>query len=78
MSALMVNESIDFIALKELLDTSDGNLSSHIKALEKNDMVVVHKQFVGKKPNTSFSITSKGRKAFEEHLMALEKLLAQR
>ncbi|MCL4161637.1 UNVERIFIED_CONTAM: hypothetical protein GTU68_020512, partial [Idotea baltica] len=43
MSALMVNETIDFNTLKELLDVTDGNLASHIKALEKADYVKIRK-----------------------------------
>jgi DNA-binding HxlR family transcriptional regulator len=75
MSVLMVNDSVDFNSLKDLLDISDGNLASHIKALEKHKFVVVHKQFVGKKPKTTYAITTFGRQAFSSHLQALEKLL---
>jgi DNA-binding HxlR family transcriptional regulator len=75
MSVLMVNERIDFNELKQKLDITDGNLASHIHALEKLAFVQVKKQFVGKKPNTSYSATKAGRKAFTEHLDALEKLL---
>lgn len=78
MSALMVNDNIDFNTLKELLDTTDGNLSSHMKALEKGEMVTVHKQFIGKKPNTSFCITERGREAFIRHLNALEEIIRKR
>lgn len=75
MSALMVNEQLDFNTLKELLDVSDGNLASHIKALEKLEYVEVRKKFVGRKPNTSYFATLKGQEAFESHLRALERLL---
>jgi DNA-binding HxlR family transcriptional regulator len=75
MSALMVNESIDFNTLKELLDVTDGNLASHLKTLEKNELVEVKKQFIGKKPNTNYSITQEGRKVFNRHLGALEQLM---
>ncbi|HMG13795.1 MAG TPA: transcriptional regulator, partial [Saprospiraceae bacterium] len=75
MSALAVNNSLDFSALKEYLDVTDGNLASHLKALEKEEYVVMKKSFVGRKPNTSFYITMLGKKAFEEHLTALEKLI---
>ncbi len=71
----MVNESIDFVSLKELLDTSDGNLASHLSALEKNGMIGVKKQFVGKKPNTKYNATPDGKKAFREHLDHLGKLI---
>lgn len=78
MSALMVNKSLDFLSLKELLDVTDGNLASHLKALEKHELIMVHKQFVGRKPNTSYSITDKGSKIFNRHLDALEDLLKKR
>ncbi len=75
MSALMVNEQLDYNHLKELLDVSDGNLASHLKALEKLNYVEVTKQFIGKKPNTSYVVTTKGSIAFNNHLNMLEKLL---
>ena len=75
MSALMVNESLDFNGFKDLLDVTDGNLASHTRALEKLEFIRVQKSFIGRKPNTRFSITKLGRKAFEQHLVALEKLL---
>ncbi|HMT28345.1 MAG TPA: transcriptional regulator [Bacteroidia bacterium] len=75
MSVLMVNVKVDFNTLKDTLNITDGNLASHIAALEKLDYVDVHKQFVGKKPNTSYSVSKKGKKAFVEHLNALENLL---
>ena len=75
MSALMVNDSIDFLELKELLDVTDGNLASHITALEKIDYIAVKKEFVGKKTKTSYVATSLGKKEFNRHLSALENLL---
>lgn len=75
MSALAVNETLDFNSLKEYLDATDGNLASHIKALEKEDFIEVEKSFVGRKPNTQYSMTKKGKKAFEEHLSTLEALI---
>lgn len=75
MSALVVNDSMDFNALKELLDVTDGNLASHLKGLEKLEMIVVMKKFVGRKPNTSYMINEEGRRSFQSHLNALEKLL---
>jgi DNA-binding MarR family transcriptional regulator len=78
MSVLMVNDWADFGTLKETLDITDGNLASHIAALEKLDYIQVKKQFVGKRPNTSYAATRSGKKAFNEHLNALEKLLKNR
>ncbi len=78
MSILMVNDRVEFSTLKEMLDITDGNLASHIAALEKLEYIEVQKQFVGKKPNTTYKATRIGKKAFNEHLDALENLLKQR
>lgn len=78
MSVLMVNESVDFNTMKEFLGATDGNLASHIKALEAEEFIAVEKQFIGKKPNTKYSITPTGKKAFQDHIAALEKLLSQK
>jgi DNA-binding MarR family transcriptional regulator len=75
MSILLVNESVDFNTLKELLQVTDGNIASHITALEKFNYLEIRKQFIGKKPNTSYAVTSSGKKAFAEHLDALERLI---
>lgn len=75
MSVLMVNESYDFNSLKELLDITDGNLASHLKALEEKGMIRVNKQFIGRKPNTSYSATENGISEFRQHLKALENLI---
>lgn len=75
MSILMVNESVDFNTMKQLLDVTDGNLASHLKALEKEAVIEVKKQFLGRKPNTSYSVTPLGEKLFKEHIDALEKLI---
>jgi len=75
MSALAVNDALDFNALKEFLDVTDGNLASHLKALEKEAFIGVKKAFVGRKPNTKYFMTKEGRKAFNDHLKALEQLI---
>ncbi len=77
MSVLMVNQQVDFNTMKELLDLTDGNLASHMSALEKLNYVTVRKQFIGKKPNTLFEASKEGKTAFQKHLNALEKLLKQ-
>lgn len=78
MSVLMVNESVDFKTLKELLNLSDGNLASHIRALEEIKYVTVNKQFVDRKPNTTYTATKEGKKAFNLHLKELESLINSR
>jgi DNA-binding MarR family transcriptional regulator len=75
MSALAVNESYDFNSLKDYLDVTDGNLASHLKALEKEEFIGVEKSFVGRKPNTRYFMTKAGRTAFEHHLKTLENLI---
>lgn len=75
MSVLMASPSFDFNSLKELLQLTDGNLASHLKALEKEEYIVVMKSFLGRKPHTSYEATEKGREAFKKHLQALEELI---
>lgn len=75
MSILMVNESVDFNRIKELLDLTDGNLASHTRTLENAAYIKIEKSFIGRKPNTKYSVTQKGRTAFKKHIEALENLL---
>jgi len=77
MSVLMANAHYDFNSLKELLNVTDGNLASHLKALEKEDYIIVNKSFVGRKPNTQYMASPIGRMAFNKHLGALENLIKQ-
>jgi DNA-binding HxlR family transcriptional regulator len=77
MSVLMVNEHVDFGRMKEMLDITDGNLASHVSALEKLEYITVSKQFIGKKPNTTYSVSPLGKIEFLAHLNALELLIKQ-
>ncbi len=77
MSILMVNDYADFNTLKELLGITDGNLASHTKSLEKDKYIKVEKQFIGRKPNTRYSVTAFGKSAFNKHIDALEKLIGR-
>ena len=72
MSVLIANEAYDFNSLKEILGVTDGNLASHIKALEKEKYILVNKSFVDRKPNTRYKVSERGRTAFKKHLDALE------
>lgn len=76
MSVLLTKNEADFNQLKSILDVTDGNLASHIKALEKEDYIEVMKQFIGKKPNTKYAVTKAGKLAFKKHLNALETLIS--
>ena len=75
MSILIVNNWVSYKEIKNLLDVTDGNLASHIHALEKISFLEIKKQFMGKKPLTTYKLTKNGRIAFMEHINGLEKLL---
>jgi DNA-binding MarR family transcriptional regulator len=75
MSILVVNDWVDFNTLKEMLELTDGNLASHISSLEKNEYIETKKQFVSKKPRTSYRVTILGRKEFQRHIDALESII---
>ena len=75
MSILMVNGEVSFNDLKQMMDVTDGNLASHIMNLEENGYIKVHKGFIGRKTNTTYSITKAGEKAFKEHIEALESMI---
>jgi DNA-binding MarR family transcriptional regulator len=77
MGVLVANESYDFNALKELLQTTDGNLATHLKSLEREKYVTVIKSFIDRKPNTRYKSTERGRLAFKKHLDALEDVIRQ-
>jgi DNA-binding MarR family transcriptional regulator len=77
MSVLVANDRYDFNSLKEVLNITDGNLASHLKALEKEEYILVNKSFLGRKPNTNYEATAKGKKAFKEHLDTLELFIKQ-
>jgi len=75
MSILVVNDWVDFNSLKEMLDLTDGNLASHISQLEKNEYIETKKQFIAKKPKTSYRVTQYGRTEFQKHIDALESII---
>lgn len=78
MSLLVINDDLDFNMLKESMEITDGNLASHLKNLEKLDYIAVRKEFIGRKPRTTYSATEQGRQAFQKHVEALEKFLKER
>lgn len=75
MSALLVNDFLDFNALKDLLGVTDGNLASHLKNLEKSNYINFNKEFLDRKPNTKYFATDAGKEAFRKHINAIEQLL---
>ena len=75
MSTLMVNEEINFNDLKQMLEVTDGNLATHLVNLEENGYIKVHKGLIGRKTNTTYSITKSGEKAFTDHITVLENMI---
>jgi len=77
MSVLMANDSYDFNSLKEVIGITDGNIASHMKALEREKYISVIKSFKDRKPNTRYKATERGRTVFKKHLDGLEQLIKQ-
>ena len=75
MAHLYVVESADFLFLKNQTGLTDGNLSSHLSKLEKGGYVSVKKEFIGKKPHTMLSLSTKGKKAFEDYRENMKEML---
>ncbi len=75
MSILMVNQSVNFNDLKQMLEVTDGNLATHLVTLEEEGYLKVHKGFVGKKTNTTYTVTKAGEKNFRDHIAVLEKII---
>ena len=74
-SALAVNESLSFNDLKQLMNTTDGNLSVHARKLEEANYVTCNKSFEGRVPRTSYTLTALGRRALEKYLDHMEALI---
>ena len=75
MSVLISVDAADFVFLREKVNATDGNLSIHLKKLEEAGYVSVTKEFVGKKPVTTYKLNRKGRKAFEAYIDRLESMI---
>ena len=75
MSALSVNSSMTFNELKELLKTTDGNLSAHSRKLEEAGYIACRKTFAARVPKTEYSLTAKGKRVFERYLAHMESLI---
>ncbi|HYO92789.1 MAG TPA: transcriptional regulator [Pyrinomonadaceae bacterium] len=74
-SALAVNESLSFNELKDLMKTTDGNLSVHARKLEEAEYISCTKFFEGRTPKTEYRLTSAGRRALERYLNHMEALI---
>lgn len=77
MSLLIANDELPFKALKELLEVTDGNLSTHLSKLEKDHYVLIEKTFEGKRPKTVVKITPKGKKAFADYIETLKQFIEE-
>ena len=75
LNALGTKEMMDFGQLKAVLEITDGNLATHLAALEKAEYIEVSKDFVGKKPRTRIALTARGRRALREHVAYLRSVL---
>ncbi len=74
-SALAVNDKLSFNEMKELLNTTDGNLSVHARKLEDGGYIACNKYFEGRTPRTDFRLTAAGRRALEKYLDEMEGLI---
>ncbi len=77
LTALSDDAQMDFVALRDLLGVTDGNLGAHLRKLEDAGYVSIEKVFVARKPRTYISVTQKGRAAFENHVKALKEILGE-
>ncbi len=74
-SALAVNERLTFNELKQLLQTTDGNVSVHARKLEDAGYITCKKSFEGRVPKTEYKLTAAGKKALERYLSHMEALI---
>jgi DNA-binding HxlR family transcriptional regulator len=74
-SALVANRSLTFNELKDLLESTDGNLSVHARKLEEAGYIACTKSFAGRMPRTEYTLTSEGRKALEKYVNHMEALI---
>ncbi len=75
LNALSARDKMEFGELKTMLEATDGNLATHLAALEKASYVEITKDFVGKKPRTRIALTTKGRQALRQHVAYLRSVL---
>ncbi|HEY5231969.1 MAG TPA: transcriptional regulator [Verrucomicrobiae bacterium] len=77
MSMLAASPELSFTELRDALEMTDGNLTTHIKALQQEGYISVAKSFQNNRPLTTCSLTTAGRKAFAEYIGLLEKIVRQ-
>ena len=76
-SVLAATESLTFTELRDSLEMTDGNLSVHLQKLEEKGYVAIDKQFVGRRPQTTCSLSKSGRRAFTRYLDHLQAIVEQ-
>lgn len=75
MTMLLLQEWVDFSALRDTMGVTDGNLASHTTLLEERNYLEVRKQFIGKRPNTAYRATTPGKQAFIRYVNAFKELM---
>lgn len=75
MSLLMVEPWVHYSHIKKTLSLSDGNLATHLKVLRTHEFISEKKEFINRKPHTTYQATEKGKQAFQDHLDALEAII---
>lgn len=75
MSVLISIDNAEFTYIKEKVNTTDGNLSVHLKKLEGVEYITVNKEFIDRKPVSTYNLTEKGRQAFEIYVDRLASLI---
>lgn len=76
MAVLASVERAEFTFIRDKVNATDGNLSTHLRKLEESGYVAINKRFAGRKPVTDISLTDKGREAFDAYITHLEALIA--
>lgn len=76
-SALAVTDRMSFTELRDLLETTDGNLSAHARRLEEGGYIVCEKSFEGRVPHTEYGLTDRGRRALKRYLAHMEALIGR-
>ncbi|GAA6129868.1 winged helix-turn-helix domain-containing protein [Halopseudomonas sabulinigri] len=76
LNTLASNQWLEFVSLRAIVDTTDGNLGAHLGTLEGAEYVRIKKDFVGKKPRTRVCLSVKGREAFAHYVATLHAILA--
>jgi DNA-binding transcriptional ArsR family regulator len=76
LNTLVAGQWLEFVSLKSIVDTTDGNLGAHLSTLESAEYVLIKKDFAGKKPRTRVCLSPQGRKAFAGYVAALHAILA--